>query len=232
MQKNSPLFHQPRASLFLSCRQQSPPPSGRRATLIRFIMARAGPAARDPAELASPSIVSLRDINLGNIHPQEAWQRGRVMHAASRSSSSSIQSHLSDSSRQGLGIHRVDSAASMNSGRSRGERRPRSWSPDAVLRVGWQPSSQTRYRKARDAIKDALASAFLNASHSDVEAPEYTAVVDRSLANNVGQIFAKLCCCFSPDGYIEHDGRRSEYVPPIATPLASFSSMGSIGASE
>ena len=190
-------------------------------------MAAIAGAARGPPPGAITSPVSLKDIDLGILLPDRAWPRGRVMHAASRSGS--IQTHLSDSSRQGLGIHRVDSAASMP---ERCERRHRSWSPDAPLRWGWKPFSRRTYRKARDAMRNAHAQALAVLNDDEPKYTEARWMLDSDESCHRKWYASLFCCCLGSTSQIEHDGDNSKYEPPIETPLASTSSIDSMGAGD
>ena len=149
------------------------------------------------------------------------------MHVASRSGS--IQTHLSDSSRQGLGIHRVDSAASMP---ERCERRHRSWSPDAPLRSGWKPFSRRTYQRARDAITRAHVQALALLNDDEPKYTEARWMLDSDESCHRKWYASLFCCCLRPSPQIEHDGDNSKYEPPVETPHASTSSIDSMGVGD
>ena len=108
----------------------------------------------------------------------------------------SIASQLSDDAKADLGIFQQGEAASPQK-----QKRYRSWSPDAVLRSGWQPVTRRAYENLRDALvilSSQASDAAASAREAGAQAAAATADVIRSRSRSSGaeRIFRSCSRCF------------------------------------
>ena len=171
--------------------------------------------------------MNLAEVDLGVVLQEHSRSRSPGMRKTA--SGQSIQSQLSDDSKKNLGILY---APSSHDATGIAEKRPRSWSPDAVDRWGWVPFHPSTFKEACEAFNVARQPAVRHPSREFADDYPYEDAFERPGSKGaetlLGWLREHCTCCLVPTSGFEqrttHQNHQQRYTPPMPAVLPTTGS--------